>query len=113
MAWGRSRSGCYFCFYQQKIEWVRLREMHPDLFELAKKYEEQNVLHGEKFYWCKNESLAELEAPERIAAIKSNWEASQAQKRAKRTNVPLVQTLGGLIDEDEVGLRDGCMICSI
>ena len=24
MAWGRTRSGCYFCFYQQKIEWVRL-----------------------------------------------------------------------------------------
>lgn len=21
--WGRSRSGCFFCFYQQKIEWVR------------------------------------------------------------------------------------------
>ena len=37
--WGRSRSGCYFCFYQQKIEWVRLKETHPDLFEEAKKYE--------------------------------------------------------------------------
>ena len=24
-AWGRSRSGCFFCFYQQKIEWVRLK----------------------------------------------------------------------------------------
>ena len=28
----RSRSGCYFCFFQQKGEWVRLRERHPDLF---------------------------------------------------------------------------------
>ena len=35
----RSRSGCYFCFFQQKGEWVRLRERHPDLFELAKGYE--------------------------------------------------------------------------
>ena len=36
----RSRSGCYFCFFQQKGEWVRLRERHPDLFELAKSYRE-------------------------------------------------------------------------
>ena len=25
----RSRSGCTFCFYQQKIEWVRLMREHP------------------------------------------------------------------------------------
>ena len=25
----RTRSGCTFCFFQQKIEWVRLREQHP------------------------------------------------------------------------------------
>ena len=36
MEWGRSRSGCYFCFYQQKIEWVRLREHHPKYFARAK-----------------------------------------------------------------------------
>ena len=24
--WGRTRSGCFFCFYQQKIEWVRLKQ---------------------------------------------------------------------------------------
>ena len=28
--WGRSRSGCFFCFYQQKIEWVRLKERYPN-----------------------------------------------------------------------------------
>ena len=28
--WGRTRSGCFFCFYQQKIEWVRLKETYPD-----------------------------------------------------------------------------------
>src|SRR5262245_19588225 len=35
----RSRSGCTFCFFQQKIEWVRLLEHHPDKFEEAKAYE--------------------------------------------------------------------------
>src|SRR5277367_7005702 len=40
--WGRSRSGCYFCFFQKPIEWVRLLETHPDLFELAEKYEDKS-----------------------------------------------------------------------
>jgi 3'-phosphoadenosine 5'-phosphosulfate sulfotransferase (PAPS reductase)/FAD synthetase len=29
----RSRSGCYFCFYQQIAEWQGLKERHPTLFE--------------------------------------------------------------------------------
>ena len=29
----RSRSGCYFCFYQRRSEWVGLLENHPHLFE--------------------------------------------------------------------------------
>ena len=35
----RTRSGCYFCFYQRKAEWIGLKQNHPDLFELAKGYE--------------------------------------------------------------------------
>jgi hypothetical protein len=27
----RSRSGCFFCFFQRKYEWVMLAEEHPDL----------------------------------------------------------------------------------
>ncbi len=33
--YSRSRSGCYFCFFQQKIEWVWLYEQHPERFALA------------------------------------------------------------------------------
>ena len=40
----RSRSGCFFCFFQQKREWVGLLENHPDLFEEAKKYEKADFL---------------------------------------------------------------------
>ena len=29
--YSRSRSGCFFCFFQQKIEWVWLLEQHPEL----------------------------------------------------------------------------------
>jgi 3'-phosphoadenosine 5'-phosphosulfate sulfotransferase (PAPS reductase)/FAD synthetase len=113
MDWGRTRSGCYFCFYQQKIEWVRLKEVHPDLFESAKLYEEQSVLHGEEFFWNDDESLAQLERPERRAEIIANWEAAQARKRGQRKNRSLVETLGGLVPEDDTGEREGCLICSI
>lgn len=113
MEWGRSRSGCYFCFYQQKIEWVRLRETHPDLFEQAKRYEEQSVDHGEPFFWSAAESLADLERPERVAQIKANWEAEQLRKRSGRRSLPLVETLGGLACDEEPDEREGCLICSI
>ncbi|MEQ1771863.1 MAG: phosphoadenosine phosphosulfate reductase family protein, partial [Devosia sp.] len=39
----RSRSGCTFCFFQQKIEWVRLMTEHPDAFENAQAYEKTAV----------------------------------------------------------------------
>jgi len=113
MAWGRSRSGCFFCFYQQKIEWVRLWEIHPDLFERAKEYEERAVQQGEQFYWCQNETLEELIRPERRQQIVERWNAAQARTAAKRKNLTLVETLGGLEPEDDPALREGCLICSL
>ena len=113
MDWGRSRSGCFFCFYQQKIEWVRLLENHPDYFALAMEYEEKAVLVGDQFYWSKTESLRQLAQPERIAAIKENREKSEARRKANRKNISLAETLGGLEAEDDPHLRDGCLVCSI
>src|SRR5690606_2871923 len=66
----RTRSGCTFCFFQQKIEWVRLREQHPERFEEAKAYEKDALEHGSPFTWSQGESLEELEKPERVEAIK-------------------------------------------
>lgn len=60
----RSRSGCYFCFYQQKIEWIWLYEQHPDLFKKAMTFEKDG------YTWNQGESLAELVKPERIRQIK-------------------------------------------
>src|SRR6056297_565251 len=55
----RSRSGCYFCFYQQIGEWQGLKENHPKLFEEAKKYEK--TTGSKKFTWVQGRSLDELE----------------------------------------------------
>lgn len=109
-SWGRTRSGCYFCFYQQKIEWVRLKQHYPELFEKAKAYEKPNRVNGQIFYWT-DEPLADLEKPERMAAIEENWERSQARKKARRSNRSLVDVLAGL--ESDAPPRDGCMICQL
>lgn len=54
----RSRSGCYFCFYQQVGEWQGLKERHPELYEKAKQYETKN---GSKNYtWVEGKSLEDI-----------------------------------------------------
>lgn len=55
----RSRSGCYFCFYQRIGEWQGLKENHPDLFEKAKSYEKEE--NGRKYTWVNDRSLEEIE----------------------------------------------------
>ncbi|MBA4763555.1 phosphoadenosine phosphosulfate reductase family protein [Sphingomonas sp.] len=111
MEWGRSRSGCYFCFYQQKIEWVRLKRTHPDYFELAKEYEVRSAAVSKSFTWCSGESLIELEQPERMEQIERNHEAAMARRAAKRENLPLSAVLGGVEVEEEE--PEGCLICSL
>lgn len=102
----RSRSGCTFCFFQQKIEWVRLREEHPEAFEDAKRYEKLARDHESPFTWCRNESLEELEQPERIAEIRRRHERRVARIRASRLVGPL-QTYDDEVDTDD----SGCVVC--
>lgn len=106
--WGRTRSGCYFCFYQQKIEWVRLKEKYPEKFEEAKQYEHASKT-GTAFYWNGDEPLEKLEKPARIEEIKRNWE--QSRERNKKSSPNLVHILGGLEEEEEE--REGCLICHL
>jgi 3'-phosphoadenosine 5'-phosphosulfate sulfotransferase (PAPS reductase)/FAD synthetase len=80
----RSRSGCTFCFYQQKIEWVRLKERHPDAFEDAKSMEKNALEHGSPFTWSSGESLIELEQPERVAQIIEDFERRRERSRLPR-----------------------------
>lgn len=109
--WGRTRSGCYFCFYQQKIEWVRLKQKHPDLYEEAKAYEKPNRVNGNVFFWCKNEPLEELERPDRMQQIIENWEKTQERLRQQKKDVPLTAVLAGL--DYEQPAREGCLICQL
>lgn len=107
----RSRSGCTFCFFQQKIEWVRLLERHPDYFEEAKSYEKTALTHGSPFTWSQGESLTELAKPERIMAIKAEHEKRVARLRAKRRPNPLRPDSEPLDIDELYGQAKMCLAC--
>lgn len=107
----RSRSGCYFCFFQQKMEWVGLLEKHPKLFEKAELYEKNNPEFGKRYTWIENESLEELKRPERISQIKDDYEKRKIriQNRFKGN-----QTLMDIwADDKEDDSKLACDICTI
>jgi hypothetical protein len=111
LKWGRTHSGCFFCFYQQPIEWVRLLENHPDQFEQAMAYEKTSDEPGKSFTWSQGMSLAELRKPENIAGIKRRHEERQQRLKAQRGNKSLVETLGGLEVDDAA--PKPCLICQL
>lgn len=111
----RSRSGCTFCFFQQKIEWLRLRERHPEAFEAAKALEKDALDHGSPFTWSKGESLGELEQPERMAVIEAEYEIRRARMRKSIPINPLRPVKACPEDIDDVyGVDEGngsCAVC--
>ena len=109
-AW-RTRSGCTFCFFQQKIEWVRLKEKHPKAFEEAKAYEKTAVEHGSPFTWSQGESLDELERPERIAKIKHDHNQRLARVRPNVQTNPLRPDSEPLDIDDLYGKAKSCLAC--
>ncbi|MBR6588289.1 MAG: phosphoadenosine phosphosulfate reductase family protein [Kiritimatiellae bacterium] len=104
----RSRSGCFFCFFQQRIEWVGLLERHPDLFKRAMAYEKSDPLTGERFTWVEGESLAELARPERIAEIKAQYAKRVASQKKSQANLGLKDVF---VEEDTGGAP--CMMCQL
>jgi PP-loop superfamily ATP-utilizing enzyme len=107
----RSRSGCTFCFFQRKIEWVGLMERHPDAFEKAKSLEKSALEHGSPFSWSEGETLDELSRPERVEQIKRDHEKRLAAVARKRVVNPL-RPDEGMVDLDEIyGQQKICLAC--
>ncbi|KOG64167.1 phosphoadenosine phosphosulfate reductase [Streptomyces griseoflavus] len=111
----RTRSGCYFCFFQRKHEWVGLKERHPELFERAVEYEEKvryrhTAMKGRNYTWSQGESLPELiERKEEIEA-KHQAAMERAAKRVK-PNRPLLEVLSDALDADDD--EAGCSVCHL
>lgn len=102
----RTRSGCYFCFFQRRIEWVGLLENHPDLFLEAEKYEKLE----EGYTWTQRESLEELARPERVEQIKREEELRKLQAAKRRRPKTLAEAFTGELDEDD---EPACLICHL
>ena len=107
----RSRSGCYFCFFQRKAEWIGLKEHHPDLFELAKRYEKTDPETGKTYTWVKEESLVDIEQPGRIKEIKTNHTRAMLHASRDRADRPLVDVLAAALDDDDDEVP--CLICEL
>jgi hypothetical protein len=103
----RSRSGCYFCFFQQLIEWVGLLENHPELFAAAMAYEKDDPSDGRRFTWNPDQSLREMSRPQRIAAIKSEHARRMQEIRRTAPNTSLLE----LYEDD--GDQLPCVICRL
>ena len=110
----RSRSGCYFCFFQQRIEWVGLLEEHPDLYHKAMLFEQdkENTETGEHYTWSDRESLSELMHPERIEQIRlEHQKRAESQARSRKVQLSLSQVFDVLDDVDTEA--DSCLICHL
>ena len=107
----RSRSGCTFCFFQQKIEWVRLMEQHPEAFEEAKSYEKTAVEHGSPFTWSQGESLVQLSTPDRVEEIRADHLRRLTRLRSKTKPNPLRSDCEPLDIDDLYGQAKVCLAC--
>lgn len=107
----RSRSGCTFCFFQRKIEWVHLLEKHPDAFEEAKNYEKKATACGSPFTWSEHESLEDLSKPERIEQIKQDYEKRLERIKKQRMANPLRPDINNIDMDDLYGKSKVCLAC--
>lgn len=111
LKWGRTHSGCYFCFFQRPIEWVRLLETHPEQFEAAQRYEKTSGEATKNFTWVQGMPLSELRKPENVAAIKHRFAENEQRRKANRGNKKLIEILGQMEPEDDE--PRACLICQL
>ena len=119
----RTRSGCYFCFYQRKAEWIGLSEKHPELFERAVAIEQKvltdagvdgdadfgdRAMRGRQYTWSGGETLVQLKS--RRDQILERHEAAKARANRTRDNIPLIEALAEALDEDDDTLP--CTVCA-
>lgn len=71
----RKRSGCYFCFYQSCMDWLKLYENHPNLYKKAMEYEYNDCaeIKSGRMGFNMEYSLKDMIKPENIKKIKDKY----------------------------------------
>lgn len=120
----RTRSGCYFCFYQRKSEWVGLADKHPDLFAKAVAIEnkmrtdagadgdasfDDYAMKGRQYTWSGNETLPQL-LDRRDEILARNAEAQERQKN-RQPNRPIWDIISDSLDDEDDTLQ--CTVCAL
>ena len=120
----RTRSGCYFCFYQRKAEWIGLADRHPELFERAVAIERKVLLEagadgdadfggramkGRQYTWSGGETLIQLRG--RREEILARHEAAMSRAAERQVNLPLIESLADALDEDDDTMP--CTVCAL
>ncbi len=119
----RTRSGCYFCFYQRKAEWIGLSERHPELFERAVAIEQKvlqdagvdgdadfgdRAMRGRQYTWSGGETLVQLR--NRREEILERHEAALSRTTKTRANLPLIEALADAFNEEDD--TEPCTVCA-
>jgi 3'-phosphoadenosine 5'-phosphosulfate sulfotransferase (PAPS reductase)/FAD synthetase len=105
----RTRSGCYFCFFQQKREWLGLLERHPDLYWKSAALEKFDEATGRMFTWIEDESLRDLADPARAEQIKDEYR----QRIQEPSSLSLGSSLRDVFDNESAEQRDSCLVCHL
>ena len=112
----RSRSGCYFCFFQRQDEWLGLKRNHPELFDKAKEFEQRVRIKfdwkegevevgGHGYTWSSQGPLDELIAK----ALKREEEGILNKKKS----IERWQDVLRYQDDDDDPEDQACLICSL
>ena len=120
----RTRSGCYFCFYQRKAEWIGLAERHPELFQRAVAIESKvlqdagvagdadfrdRAMRGREYTWSGGETLVQLQS--RRDEILARHDDALSRAATRKTNLPLIEALADAFDEDDDTAP--CTVCAL
>lgn len=124
----RTRSGCYFCFYQRRVEWAIMYELYPEWFYESKKYETEHE-DGRTFTWVKDKPLEYVEKASKDIIkryIKKQFKKTQDENQFIHTLDQMLlmvdnRLLKELIDSWDMKRlhdvdgenKDGCNVCAI
>ena len=101
----RSRSGCYFCFFQRQDEWLGLKRNHPDLFEKAREIERTS---GDGYTWVQGRTLDE------VVAQAEKREKEHHKTAAVSTSMSRKSWQEILCSKDDDDPEDqACLICTL
>ena len=120
----RTRSGCYFCFFQRKAEWVGLSKRHPEMFAKAVAIEQKVMkdagaegdksftefgMQGRQYTWSGGETLLELVA--RQDEIMERHELALSREKERAINRPLWEVFSGALDDEDGS--EQCAVCAL